>query len=436
MQGYLKKKGGDRRNWKKRWFVLTTVELSYWVKPNRSQKGSIQLEDVKSVQNASSKKHKRCFSVTTESREYMIVAESDEQRTAWMNALRGAISDIKNPQPDKSKSVSKNDSDTTLSLTPIQKLALERGIVDKSGLSPRQKQESAAAAEKKANIYVPKEDDIVQKGLVKMAASVGGSLGSWTRVYFILTSDRIVWFSKPDHVGTEPPAGFVFLEQIKSATVKYTSQKFTFEVVTEHIEFPTIQVAGANTQDRDQWVESINVACKNTARTPRSPRGNGTAASSSATADAVDDGDLITEQSGSKLREASALSSNGSYRLTLVNGKGFDKPAQMQVKYKLPKLKKKTFATDVSKKTKNPAWRNTLPIIVDPDTEYFELDVIDVGRKKFLGVLNVKLPQSGEDEKPHWLELQPKPGKTKSGNKPTGFIQVTVVRDSKITIDD
>jgi hypothetical protein len=96
--GYLTKQGGQRKNWKSRWFVLSNVQLDYYVdnKPKSALKGVIVLRNA-AVRVATELKRSHTIAVVTSDRVYYISAESEPSCTAWLNAITGVINRLKAP---------------------------------------------------------------------------------------------------------------------------------------------------------------------------------------------------------------------------------------------------------------------------------------------------------------------------------------------------
>jgi len=88
-QGWLTKKGGQRRNWKTRWFVLRPNEFSYYNnKKDAKPKGTIVLSGV-SVKASSHTAF--CFAVTTTERTYLMAAKDTAEQEEWMNAINACL---------------------------------------------------------------------------------------------------------------------------------------------------------------------------------------------------------------------------------------------------------------------------------------------------------------------------------------------------------
>lgn len=110
-EGFLRKKGGQRRNWLQRWVIVTKTELSYWVRPNKKRKGVIPLVELSNIQEISHKRHP--FSWTMQRtfkpkkrrlrrkviRTYHFEASSESAREKWISLLRTMIGEGRKPEP-------------------------------------------------------------------------------------------------------------------------------------------------------------------------------------------------------------------------------------------------------------------------------------------------------------------------------------------------
>ena len=88
MSGYLLKRGDVVRNWKRRWFILTTEGfLEYYTSESDSKPlGTVLVSDrVIRLEDDSSKLN--AISIETPKRVYFICADTSEERLAWFNAL-------------------------------------------------------------------------------------------------------------------------------------------------------------------------------------------------------------------------------------------------------------------------------------------------------------------------------------------------------------
>ena len=94
-EGWLEKQGGFIKNWKNRWFVLTSDMIIYYRVPNREEMGRFELNPECSVSIENDLKNGPCFSVSTSKRKYLIVANSNETRDEWINAIENVINKLK-----------------------------------------------------------------------------------------------------------------------------------------------------------------------------------------------------------------------------------------------------------------------------------------------------------------------------------------------------
>lgn len=99
--GVLTKRSGGQigiKNWRKRWFVLTSDLLAYLDTEGGLIKGGILLEGATEARDAStaeSGKHTSCFVVATADRNFIIRAASDDDRAEWIKVITNAISALK-----------------------------------------------------------------------------------------------------------------------------------------------------------------------------------------------------------------------------------------------------------------------------------------------------------------------------------------------------
>lgn len=113
LSGYLIKQG-KRRNWRKRWFVLTSSSLVYSrshmdikvhrqiplanildaieyapsVAMPRSQSSALSFPTPSATPNSSSKSYEHCFKIITPKRTYVVGAPSEEDEIRWLAALQ------------------------------------------------------------------------------------------------------------------------------------------------------------------------------------------------------------------------------------------------------------------------------------------------------------------------------------------------------------
>jgi len=92
-QGFLTKEGETYKNWKRRWFVLKGMQLSYFKK--QADKKPIKSLDLANCEVAlcpekENKSRGSCFSVKTAKRTFYFSADNDVDRNEWMNVLRAS----------------------------------------------------------------------------------------------------------------------------------------------------------------------------------------------------------------------------------------------------------------------------------------------------------------------------------------------------------
>jgi hypothetical protein len=93
-RGMVTKQGGNRKNWRKRYAILTGNVLSYFVDEYDSYpKGSLELDATCKILfvDESVVGKKNCFTIETKERNYFIYCEKEEQTAKWVYALRAAV---------------------------------------------------------------------------------------------------------------------------------------------------------------------------------------------------------------------------------------------------------------------------------------------------------------------------------------------------------
>jgi len=87
-EGFLTKEGGGFKSWKKRWFTLKDSDLSYYkAKGDTEALGSISLSTAGRIQHMDRKKKPFGFEVPTPSRTFYLAAETETERSAWIDAI-------------------------------------------------------------------------------------------------------------------------------------------------------------------------------------------------------------------------------------------------------------------------------------------------------------------------------------------------------------
>jgi hypothetical protein len=86
--GYMYKRGGKRKNWKRRWFCLSGTFIFYYTNQNRTtHKGTILLEEAK-VGYIDQGMTKFSFKIETPNRTYIMSCETEKDREDWMAQIR------------------------------------------------------------------------------------------------------------------------------------------------------------------------------------------------------------------------------------------------------------------------------------------------------------------------------------------------------------
>ena len=110
-EGQMTKKGDNRKNWKKRWFVLYAESIAYLDKKGGNVKGGILFEDATLVRDATGPevgKKEHCFVVELPHRHYVVNALSLEERDAWKAAIAKILLGLgKDPAAESQRAVPK-----------------------------------------------------------------------------------------------------------------------------------------------------------------------------------------------------------------------------------------------------------------------------------------------------------------------------------------
>lgn len=92
--GYLVKEGGKFKTWKKRWMVLKNNVIYYSKKQNSGELGIIRLNGLTADQVAVSQRQKKnffMFEIKTPNRTYFLCADTEKERTSWMDVIKLSI---------------------------------------------------------------------------------------------------------------------------------------------------------------------------------------------------------------------------------------------------------------------------------------------------------------------------------------------------------
>lgn len=84
----------------------------------------------------------------------------------------------------------------------------------------------------------------------------GGIIKSWSRRYFVLSPQSLCYFRSEEHMKLEP-LGRIFLSDIVSISADGTEKRKAF-VFALHTKKRAVLLQGANTDDRDKWIETIH----------------------------------------------------------------------------------------------------------------------------------------------------------------------------------
>ena len=92
VEGWVKKKGNVRRNWKRRWMILREDSIEYYEKNSEKVrnilKGSIPIDQVISISRFEGKKKmKYCMALKTVNRVYYISVATAEEQERWLTVV-------------------------------------------------------------------------------------------------------------------------------------------------------------------------------------------------------------------------------------------------------------------------------------------------------------------------------------------------------------
>ena len=94
--GWLDKKGGFRKNWNRRWFMLQNDCLIYKKEESGGNVGSIPVSSIQEARRStfeSASKQARPFEIelVTKERTYRFMAADEQNRTAWLTVLQQEV---------------------------------------------------------------------------------------------------------------------------------------------------------------------------------------------------------------------------------------------------------------------------------------------------------------------------------------------------------
>lgn len=91
-EGYLIKQGQKIKNWKRRWFTLSSSALTYREEETTAAKGIIYMADVILARRSCKYPDKKfLFEVITKKRTYYMMASSQDEMTSWTDALTSIL---------------------------------------------------------------------------------------------------------------------------------------------------------------------------------------------------------------------------------------------------------------------------------------------------------------------------------------------------------
>lgn len=94
-EGWLEKKGSFIANWKRRWFVLSSSKLEYYVEENKAtKKGDIVVNETTKVLTRDGSTHAYKFGVMSGTRILELSADTDKDRIDWMDKIQTLVKRI------------------------------------------------------------------------------------------------------------------------------------------------------------------------------------------------------------------------------------------------------------------------------------------------------------------------------------------------------
>jgi len=91
-EGYLIKQGQKIKNWKRRWFTLSSSALTYREEESTAAKGIIYMAEVILARRSCKYPDKKfLFEVITKKRTYYMMASSQDEMTSWTDALTNIL---------------------------------------------------------------------------------------------------------------------------------------------------------------------------------------------------------------------------------------------------------------------------------------------------------------------------------------------------------
>ena len=234
-EGFMTKRGGSRKNWQKRFFVLTTKKLTYAGNRNKPIKGTIDANDMIAVHDehdpAEIKKRKNCFCLVTSHRRYYMSCSSDAYKDVWMEALRSVINFTPTIAPSELAESTGVDGDESL---------------DAMGASggPRSRE-----ASRTGTIMILPETTLRSGFLTKK----GGGSSNWSKRWFVLTNWKLTYSAKP----SKPVKGTIQVANIRSVGVANPDNCSKSNALAIETPTRTFEAFAGSEMERNEWIEDI-----------------------------------------------------------------------------------------------------------------------------------------------------------------------------------
>ena len=145
--GWMKKKGGIVKNWKKRWFELRGSRIYYYTENGGELKGTIELSKDSVAKADPDLKNQPALSVQSNARSriYQMVTDSKEERDRWVSEINDFVRTLGGGGGALQKSHT----------TPVFSSSMK-----KEEAKPKKK-------EPDMEVYVPKEEQVVVRAAAK-----------------------------------------------------------------------------------------------------------------------------------------------------------------------------------------------------------------------------------------------------------------------------
>ncbi len=247
--GWLSKRGGGVKAWKRRWFVLKGAQLMYFTSPQAcTASGRIPIEATRVQVDTETE-----FSIIADYRSYELSAESEAEQKDWVRAITlahgkgGAVSGAAvAPSPvaaahlnhlasSASVALSSSGEMTTFSLTSSGVHSMASPPPPPT--TPLPPIPGAAAQDKIHNI----------RGWLKKAGPKGTG---WKKRWFILNGNLLVYFKG---VNDATPQGEIKMNDARIRSVDAT--RFNIEVQNR-----IFYLQAATEKEKNEWISTLNAA--------------------------------------------------------------------------------------------------------------------------------------------------------------------------------